>query len=82
MNDPFAPRRPDDLPLLAQQQPLAWVVSGAPGAQHATPLPIQLVCAEDGAPVTLLGHFARNNAQLAAIAADGRATVLVSGPQG
>ncbi|TBV76820.1 alpha/beta hydrolase fold domain-containing protein [Pseudoxanthomonas winnipegensis] len=82
MNDPFASRHPDDLPLLVRQQPLAWVVSGAPGAQHATPLPVQLVCAEDGAPVTLLGHFARNNAQLAAIAADGRATVLLIGPQG
>ena len=82
MNDLFASRHPDDLALLVQQQPLAWILSGAPGAQHATPLPVQLVCAEDGTPQTVLGHFARSNPQLQALAESPRATVLLIGPHG
>ncbi len=82
MNDLFASRHPDDLALLVQQQPLAWILSGTPGAQQATPLPVQLVCADDGTPTTLLGHFARSNPQLQALAAAPRATVLLIGPHG
>jgi acetyl esterase/lipase/predicted FMN-binding regulatory protein PaiB len=82
MNELFASRHSDDLSQLVQQQPLAWIVSGAPGAQQATPLPIQLLCDAEGRPKTLLGHFARSNAQLQAVAADGRATVLLIGPHG
>lgn len=82
MNELFASRHFDDLSQLVHQQPLAWIVSGAAGAQQATPLPVQLVCDADGQPQQLLGHFARSNAQLAAIAADGRATVLLIGPHG
>lgn len=82
MSDRFKPRNSDDIRALVQQQPLAWVVSGTPGAQHATPLPVQLVCDADGTPKTVLGHFARNNPQVQALAANPRATVLLIGPHG
>ncbi|HEY0685727.1 MAG TPA: alpha/beta hydrolase fold domain-containing protein [Steroidobacter sp.] len=82
MSDRFEPRNPDDIRALVHEQPLAWIVSGAPGAQQATPLPVQLVCDDDGTPITLLGHFARSNPQVKALAASSRATVLLLGPNG
>lgn len=82
MSDRFEPRNSDDIRALVQEQPLAWIVSGAPGAQHATPLPVQLVRDADGTPRTLLGHFSRNNPQVQALAANARATVLLLGPHG
>lgn len=82
MSDRFEPRNSDDIRALVQEQPLAWIVSGAPGAQHATPLPVQLVRDADGTPRTLLGHFARSNPQVQALAANARATVLLLGPHG
>ena len=82
MTDPFRARSPDDLVDLVRQQPLAWIVSGVAGALSATPLPVQLVCDDQCQPVKILGHFARRNAQLGALAADPRATVLLIGPNG
>ncbi|MEJ0087234.1 MAG: alpha/beta hydrolase fold domain-containing protein [Pseudomonadota bacterium] len=82
MSERFEPRNSDDIRALVKQQPLAWVVSGAPGSQHATPLPVQLECDDDGAPRKLLGHFARRNPQVRALAAGARATVLLIGPHG
>lgn len=82
MSERFPPRNADDLRALVQEQPLAWIVSGEPGAQHATPLPVQLVCDADGTPRTLVGHFARSNPQVKALATSSRATVLLIGPQG
>jgi acetyl esterase/lipase len=82
MSDRFEPRNPDDIRALVHEQPLAWIVSGAPGAQQATPLPVQLVCDDDGTPRTLLGHFARSNPQVKSLAASSRATVLLLGPHG
>lgn len=82
MTDLFSARSPDDLVDLVRQQPLAWIVSGAAGALNATPLPVQLVCDDEGRPSKILGHFARRNAQLEALAADARATVLLIGPNG
>ncbi len=82
MTDPFRPLSPDDLADLVREQPLAWLVSGAAGALTATPLPVQLTCDADGRPVKILGHFARRNAQLSALAADPRATILLIGPHG
>ncbi len=82
MTDLFRARSPDDLVDLVRQQPLAWIVSGAAGALNATPLPVQLVCDAAGEPVRILGHFARRNAQLDALASDPRATVLLIGPHG
>jgi acetyl esterase/lipase/predicted FMN-binding regulatory protein PaiB len=82
MTSPFNAQRPDDLADLVREQPLAWIVSGAAGALGATPLPVQLVCDDDGQPVRIVGHFARRNPQLAALASDPRATVLLLGPHG
>jgi acetyl esterase len=82
MSNLFNPRSPDDIRELVQQQPLAWIVSGEPGAQHATPLPVQLVCDGDGTPRKLLGHFARRNPQVKALSESPRALVLLLGPHG
>ncbi|HEY0956458.1 MAG TPA: FMN-binding negative transcriptional regulator, partial [Roseateles sp.] len=82
MTDLFRALSPDDLVDLVHQQPLAWIVSGAAGALNATPLPVQLTCDADGKPARILGHFARRNPHLAALASDSRATVLLIGPQG
>ena len=82
MTDLFQARSPDDLADMVRQQPLAWIVSGAAGALNATPLPVQLVCDDNGRPLKLLGHFARRNPHLAALARAPRATVLLIGPQG
>lgn len=82
MSDRFEPRSSEDIGALVRQQPLAWVVSGVPGALQATPLPVQLVCDADGTPQTLLGHFSRSNPQVQALAANSRATVLLLGPHG
>lgn len=53
-----------------RQHPLAWIVWGAGGALNTTPLPVQRVCDDDGAPVRILGHFARRNAHLGALASE------------
>ncbi|WP_083748731.1 alpha/beta hydrolase fold domain-containing protein [Pelomonas sp. KK5] len=82
MTDIFRALHPDDLVDLVRQQPLAWIVSGAAGALNATPLPVQLTVDDDGHPAMILGHFARRNAQLEALAADPRATILLIGPSG
>jgi transcriptional regulator len=85
MNAPlnrFAPRGPQDLADLARQQPLAWVCSQGPGGQLSTPLPLVPRFAPDGQVVAIEGHFARANPQVAALRADGRATVLWLGVHG
>ncbi|MET0210879.1 MAG: alpha/beta hydrolase fold domain-containing protein [Burkholderiaceae bacterium] len=82
MTDLFQALGPADLIDLVREQPLAWIVSGPAGALAATPLPVQLSCDADGRPLKILGHFARRNPQLAALAGDPRATVLLIGPQG
>ena len=82
MSTPFSPQRPSDFADLVARHPLAWIVTGHAGALGATPLPIQLDCDDDGNPVRLVGHFARRNPQVAALAEDPRATILFLGPQG
>lgn len=85
MNAPvnrFAPRGPQDLADLARQQPLAWVCSRGPAGQLSTPLPLVPKFAPDGRIVAVEGHFARANPQVAALRADGRATVLWLGAHG
>ncbi|MCD9030457.1 alpha/beta hydrolase fold domain-containing protein [Luteimonas sp. Y-2-2-4F] len=79
---PFQARSPRDVADLVAEQPFAWIVSGAAGALSATPLPVQLECDADGAPLRLLGHFARSNPQWRTFADDPRATVLLIGPHG
>lgn len=82
MSHRFEPRSADDIRTLVRQQPLAWLVSGAPGEQQATPLPVQLVCDADGTPRTLLGHLDRTDPQVQALTTNSRATILVLGPHG
>jgi len=78
----FAPRSPQDLADLARQQPLAWICSAGPAGLVSTPLPLVPRVASDGRIVAVEGHFARSNAQVAALRADGRATVLWLGAHG
>ncbi|MBW8757519.1 MAG: FMN-binding negative transcriptional regulator [Burkholderiales bacterium] len=78
----FAPRGPQDLADLARRQPLAWVCSRGPAGLLATPLPLVPKLAPDGRVVAVEGHFARSNAHVDALRADGRATVLWLGVQG
>ena len=85
MNAPvtrFAPRGPQDLADLARQQPLAWICSAGPDGPLSTPLPLVPRVAPDGRIVAIEGHFARANPQVAALRADGRATVLWLGVHG
>ena len=78
----FAPRSAQDLSDLARQHPLAWICSQGAGGQLSTPLPLVPRFGLDGRLVAVEGHFARANAQVAALRADGRATVLWLGVQG
>jgi acetyl esterase len=77
----YQPRDGRDLVDLLAAQPLAWVVSGSATDLCATPLPLQMETDAEGAPVALVGHFARNNAQLAMLGAQPEAMILVMGPQ-
>lgn len=78
----FAPRSPQDLADLAREQPLAWICSQGPAGQLSTPLPLVPKFAPDGRIVAVEGHFARANPQVAALRADGRATILWLGVHG
>jgi acetyl esterase/lipase/predicted FMN-binding regulatory protein PaiB len=78
----FQPNSPRDVADLVAAQPLAWIVSGAPGTVSATPLPVQIECDADGQPRRLLGHFARSNPQWRTFAETPRATVLLIGQHG
>ena len=78
----FAPRGPQDLADLAAGHPLAWVCSQGPTGQISTPLPLVPRFASDGRLEAVEGHFARGNAQVAALRADGDAWILWLGVQG
>ena len=78
----FGPRDEADLLQLIREYPLAWVVSGDAGDLSATPLPLLAETDENGRLVALLGHFARANPQVAALAHQPQATILFLGPQG
>ena len=66
---------------LVNDHPLAWLVSGGPGAPQATPLPLRPVLGVGGEITHLLGHYARGNPQVEALRRDGRALALFLGPQ-
>ncbi|MDA5193987.1 FMN-binding negative transcriptional regulator [Govanella unica] len=78
----FAPRSPSDARHLVSAFPLCWITSGAGAEFQATLLPLRPVAGDDGSVVELIGHFARSNAQVAALRDDPRAVVLALGPQG
>lgn len=81
MSRPFEDWSNADLAALIAAHPLAWVVSRTTRFR-ATPLPILLERDEAGAPISLLGHFARSNPQVEALAADPAALFLFTGPHG
>lgn len=74
--------RPEDVAALIAAYPLAWVVSGGPGEFAATPLPLLGETDAEGRIISLFGHFARSNPQVAALERDPRATILFQGPHG
>src|SRR5882672_9097632 len=75
----FEPKSAADVSRLIADYPLAWVISSD---FQATPLPLVAETDASGAVVCLIGHFARRNAQVAALQADPRALILFQGPQG
>lgn len=81
MSSPFSPRSGQDVLALVESYPLAWLVSQDHGAP-ATPLPLLAECDGTGRIVSLFGHFARRNPQVAALQASPRALALFQGPQG
>jgi len=82
--DRFAPRSDADLLRLVQQQPLAWVVSGAVAEDNfrSTLLPILVETDADGCIERLVGHFARSNDQYKLLMQDPKAVMLVLGTNG
>lgn len=80
--DRFAARGPQDLADLARAHPLAWICSRGPAGQLSTPLPLVPRYAPDGRLLVVEGHFARANAQVAALRLDGEAWILWMGVQG
>jgi transcriptional regulator len=74
----FQPRSPSDIIALIAAHPLAWVVSRD---FDATPLPLLAECDGDGKLVSLFGHYARRNPQVAAFERDPGALILFTGPQ-
>ena len=73
---------PQDVEALVAAYPLAWVVSGGPADFAATPLPLLGETDAEGRIISLFGHFARSNPQVAALERDPRATILFQGPHG
>jgi transcriptional regulator len=74
----FVPNSPADVLRLVADYPLAWVISQD---LQATPLP--LVAETDGSSiVSIIGHFARRNPQVAMLQTNPRALILFQGPQG
>ena len=79
MADRFAPRESADITRLIAEFPLAWVIARD---FQCTPLPLMAETDARGGVVSLVGHFARRNPQVAALQADPRALILFQGPQG
>jgi transcriptional regulator len=75
----FAPQSPADVVSLIAAHPLAWVVSRD---FDATPLPLLAECDAEGRLVSLFGHYARRNPQVATFEQDPGALILFAGPQG
>lgn len=75
----FAPHAPADIAALIASHPLAWVISRD---FDATPLPLLAECDGQGRLVTLVGHYAQRNPQVAAFEEDPHALILFNGPQG
>lgn len=76
----YAPKSDADILDIVTRHPFAWIVSAASGF-GATQLPVRPYM-EDGRLVGLIGHFGRNNPQIAHLRAHPRALLLLTGPHG
>jgi len=77
----FAPRNDADITGLVTRHPLAWIIShGNPN--NATPLPLRPEQVENDRIVTLIGHYARSNPQVAELQSAPGASLLFLGPNG
>lgn len=78
----FREERPEVLRGLIRSARLATLVSNGPeGVPDVTHLPLLLVEGEDGAPGTLIGHFARGNPHWRRLAEAGRAVAVFAGAE-
>jgi transcriptional regulator len=75
----FSPGSAGDVVALIAAHPLAWVVSRD---FDATPLPLLAECDDEGRLVSLFGHCARHNPQVAVLERDPKALILFGGPEG
>lgn len=75
----YPPRSPQDIAALIAAHPLAWVVSSN---FDATVLPLLAEFDALGELRSLVGHYARHNAQVAAFERDPSALILFGGPHG
>lgn len=66
---------------LVRRHPFAWLVSASDGFS-ATPLPLRPGLDASGRLVALIGHFGRNNPQIARLRAAPRALALFMGEHG
>jgi len=82
MSHPFSTWTDNDVADLIAAYPLAWIVSSGPVGFHATPLPLLADLDGEGRLVSLTGHMARSNPQVAALEQDARALALFMGPHG
>jgi len=83
LNEAFSAYGPQDVRLLIEQYPLAWVQTCASVEQPAASLlPLLGEYDRDGRLIALIGHMARHNPLHDALQADWRAHILFTGPQG
>ena len=77
----FVARNDADITQLITRHPLAWIISHA-NPDSATPLPLRPELVENNRLVTLIGHYARSNPQVAHLQGDPHASLLFMGPNG
>lgn len=81
MSSRFSPRSETQVTELVSRWPLAWIVS-PDQPTLATPLPLRPEQVDGERIVTLIGHYARVNPQVAHLQQSPRATLLFMGPNG
>lgn len=79
MSSRFSPRNDAQVTQLITHWPLAWIVS-PDQPTLATPLPLRPEQIEGNHIVTLIGHYARVNPQVAHLQQSPQATLLFMGP--
>lgn len=82
MSELFQPRDPKDVVALIDAQPLAWIVSRSGEGLRGTTLPLLTRSDAAGEVTELVGHFGRNNPQVAELQRDPRALITFLGPHG